>query len=138
MKKDIDFPTVKGIQIAIAKQINADNEAEWRVFLLNYNDFALDNVLVTSKGYSIRQDTKIAEVEKTSILRHLIPKLEAQEYALIEPIDPSVFHLCNEYWLSYYVEGKIHDKKFIFMPESIVDNNLQKIDMLAMNGVLHS
>jgi hypothetical protein len=138
MKKDIDFPIVSGVQIAIAKQTNADNEVEWRVFLLNYNDFALENVLVTSKGYSIKQDTKTEDIEKTSTLRHLIPKLEAQEYALVEPIDPSLFHLCNEYWLSYYIDGKIHDKKFIFMPESIVDKNLQKIEMLAMNGILHS
>ncbi|MCU0446475.1 MAG: hypothetical protein MUE85_16335 [Microscillaceae bacterium] len=138
MKKDIEFPAVVGVQIAIAKQIDEIGNTEWRVFLLNHNQFALENVLITSQGYSIRQDNKPADIEKTSTLRHLIPLLESQEYALIEPIDPSVFHLCNEYWLSYYVNGKIYDKKFIFMPDSIVEENLQKIEMLNLQGILHS
>jgi hypothetical protein len=138
MKKDIEFPVVTGVQIAITRQINELNQAEWQVFLINHNDFALENILISSSGYSIKDDKKTNEGQKTSTLRHLIQKLEANCFAQIEPIDPSVFHLCNEYWLSYYVNGKIYDKKFIFMPDSIIEKNLQMIDMLEMEGILHS
>lgn len=136
MKKDIEFPTVEGVQIAVARKKNDVNEFDWYVYLLNRNNYELDNILITSKGYSSKD--KQGEVQKTSILRHMILQLEAQSYAPIERIDPAVFHLCNEYWLSYYVDGKIYDKKFIFMPESIIEKNLSNIDMLEMEGVLHS
>lgn len=136
MKKDIEFPTVEGVQIAVARKKNDVNEFDWYVYLLNRNNYELDNILITSKGYSSKDEQ--GEVQKTSILRHMILQLEAQSYAPIERIDPAVFHLCNEYWLSYYVDGKIYDKKFIFMPESIIEKNLSNIDMLEMEGVLHS
>ena len=35
MKKDIEFPVVEGIKIAIARNINEENEAEWNVYLIN-------------------------------------------------------------------------------------------------------
>jgi len=55
----------------------------------------------------------------------------------VETIMPDVFHLNNEYWVSFYVESKIFDKKFIFVPDSIVEENLQPIVELGLDGVLH-
>ena len=57
---------------------------------------------------------------------------------LIEPIDPTVFHLNNEYWLSYYVGAQIFDKRFLFVPDSIREENISFIKELNMEGVLHS
>jgi hypothetical protein len=74
------------------------------------------------------------------VLRHLIEHVEPSGFALIEPIDASVFHLCNEYWVSYYIGefGKqIYDKKFLFLPDSIVDANISYIPQIALEGVLH-
>jgi len=34
---------------------------------------------------------------------------------LIEPIDPNVLHLNNEYWVSYYIGSQIYDKRFVFV-----------------------
>jgi hypothetical protein len=136
MKKDIEFPQVEGVQLAITRERNMLNEFEWEVYLLNHNDFPLNNILITSKGYGVSPEK--GEHQKTSILRHMIPFLDAKEFAKIEPIHPSVFHLCNEYWVSYYIGNKIYDKKFIFMPDSIIEPNLSRIQMLQKDGVLHS
>ncbi len=133
MKKDIHFPPVEGVSVAIAREKTPQDDFEWKVYLINNNDFPLSNVLVASKGYG----TADGEQQKTSILRHLIEFVEAKGNAVIERIDPAVFHLCNEYWVSYYVDRTIHDKKYLFMPESIVEEHISYIPQIELEGVLH-
>jgi hypothetical protein len=137
MRKDIEFPAVEGVQVAITRHLNEINQPEWVVYLLNTNDFPLHNILVASTGYSPK-DSEKGEKQQTSTLRHHFDGVEANGFIQIELIDPSVFHLCNEYWVSYYVGTKIYDKKFIFMPDSLVEANLRPIDVLKKEGVLHS
>ena len=64
-----------------------------------------------------------------------VPPLSA---APIEAIDPSVFHLHNQYWVSYYLGGQVFDKKFIFAPESIGVDQLKMIPLIDQAGVLRS
>jgi hypothetical protein len=134
MKKDIDFDPVEGVSVAIATQPNEFGQPAWNVYLLNNNAFELDNVLVTSKGYGVYEGEEI----KTSVLRHMFEQVQAKSFVKIEPIDPAIFHINNEYWVSYYIGQKIFDKKFIFVPESIVESNLIDISMLNLRGVLHN
>jgi len=54
----------------------------------------------------------------------------------VEAIDQQVFGLTNEYWLSYYIDKTIYDKKYIFLPESIVDENLIKVPMVDKPGIV--
>jgi hypothetical protein len=118
MKRDIDFPAVKGVTVAIARKEVPGAEPEWTVYLINKNDYPLSNVLVASKGYGSDPGPG-GEKQRTSILRHLIEFVDAGGSAIIERIDKQVFHLVNEYWVSYYVgeNGRdIYDKKFLFMP----------------------
>jgi hypothetical protein len=133
MKKDIDFPKVKGVSVAIVKREGAESEAEWMVYLLNLNEFAIENVLVCSKGYGELDGEK----RQSSTLRHGIPLVEPKATALIEPISPEVFRLTNEYWVSYYIGNQIFDKKFVFVPDTIIDDNLTKVPILGEKGVLH-
>jgi len=129
MKKDIEFIPVKDVTIAIVK----NEDESWQVYLLNRSNQKIDTILVTSKGYGYKNK----EEQKTSLLRHSIPYLDAGMHALIEPIDPSVFHLTNEYWVSYFIDGQIFDKKFIFAPDAITEKNLTLIGELEIKGVLH-
>ncbi len=133
MKKDISFAPVTGVLVAIIPQDKNDLGKLWDVYIINKNLIALDNLMVTSRGYgNIKGESK-----KTSTLRHMIEKLEAESYAKIEPIDPAVFSLTQEYWISYYILDQIFDKKFIFPPDSILEQNLTYIDALATHGILH-
>jgi hypothetical protein len=137
MKKDIEIPKVTGVFVAIAREPEEDGDFSWRAYLINSNDFDLHNVIVASKGYGESN----GEPQKTSTLRQLIEKVEANTSVLIERVDPAVFHLVNEFWVSYYLEpisgGQIFDKRFTFLPESIVEQNITFIPQLELEGVLH-
>ncbi|MDX5437760.1 MAG: hypothetical protein LPK03_11225 [Pontibacter sp.] len=134
MKKDIDFGTVEGIAVAVAKTTDSTpDQPGWSVYLINYNDFPVENVLVTSKGYGIVNGEEV----QTSVLRHMFERVEGKSSIQIEPIDPGLFHLNNEYWVSYYIDRQIYDKRFVFVPDSIVEENLIEISMLQTQGVLH-
>lgn len=132
MINDIEFPEVKNVTIAVIK--DEEDEAPWKVYLINRNQFPIENTLVSSKGYG----TKEGEKQKTSVLRHFLETVPANQSALIEPIDPGVFHLNNEYWVSYYVGSAIYDKRFLFVPDTISEDNLIFIKELEKSGVLHS
>jgi hypothetical protein len=132
--KDIVVPEVKNVTLAIARRVTDGETPEWKVYLINNNDVSLDNTLVASKGYG----EKNGEKQNTSILRHFLETVPAHSAALIEPIDPEVFHLNNEYWVSYYIGPQIFDKRFVFVPDTIREENMTFIKELDMEGVLHS
>ena len=134
MIKDIIVPEVKNVTLAIARRAVEGLLPEWKVYLINNNEFPLENTLVASKGYG----EKNGEKQNTSVLRHFLETVPAHSTALIEPIDPAVFHLNNEYWVSYYIGTQIYDKRFVFVPDTICEENISFIPELEMEGVLHS
>jgi hypothetical protein len=133
MKKDINFEPVTGVKIAIAKEMGTEGE-EWSVYLINLNFIEITTVMITSKGYGELN----GETTKTSTLRHVIEKVESRAIARIEPIDPKLFELNNEFWVSYYILDQIFDKKFIFTSGSMNPANHTFIEELGLHGVLHS
>jgi hypothetical protein len=134
MKRDIDIPEVKNVTIAVIREKNLLNQQEWKVYLINNNSFPIENTLVASKGYGEKE----GEQQRTSTLRHFLETVPAHGSVLVEPIDPKLFHLNNEYWVSYYVGRQIYDRRFVFVPDSICEENLTFIKELEMEGVLHS
>ena len=132
MIKDIQIPEVRNVTLAVARTKNILGTDEWKVYLINNNDHPLENTLVSSKGYG----EKDGEKQNTSILRHFLETVPAHSTALIEPIDPAVFHLNNEYWVSFYMEREIYDKKYLFLPESINDDYFTFIPILERRGVM--
>ena len=117
--------------MAIGRQRNEAAEGwEYRVYLINENDFPITNVIVNSSGYN--------DTQKTSTLRHYLEVLEPHSAAKIELINSDLFALVNQFWVSYYREKKVYDKKFLFMPESITEENFQYIEALDTEGVLHA
>jgi hypothetical protein len=132
MIKDLPDNTVKDVAIAVALEKESAESKLWYVYLINLKNEPIENVLITSKGYG----EKNGEQVKTSTLRHMIPTVEGKTSALIEPIDEQTFGLNNEYWLSYYIGREIFDKKFIFLPESIVESNFIKLPVINKPGVM--
>lgn len=132
MKKDIVQPLVEGISIAVVLESEDPVSRHWNVYLVNHRHEGIENVLITSKGYG----TKDSKEVKTSVLRHSIGTLNAQSFTTVEAIDEQVFGLTNEYWLSFYIGTQLYDKKFIFLPESIIDSNLIRIPLVNKPGVM--
>ncbi|HZH54677.1 MAG TPA: hypothetical protein VFD72_03420 [Sphingobacteriaceae bacterium] len=132
MKADLPLNIVQDIFVAIVLESDSPEGAIWQVYLVNDKDQMLNNVMVSSKGYGLKDDQEV----KTSVLRHFIGDLGAHDYARIEAIDPQVFGLTNEYWLSFYIDGTIYDKKYIFLPDSIVDEHMTRVPVLDKPGIL--
>jgi len=132
MKKDIPENIVEDVAITVVLMSETPEVMNWTVYLINMKNEKLENVLISSKGYG----EKDGRMVKTSVLRHSLGDIGPKSFAGVEAIDPQVFGLTNEYWLSYYINGVIYDKKFIFLPESIVDENLIRIPLVDRPGVM--
>lgn len=132
MKADLPLNVVQDIFVAIVLENDTPEGGNWQVYLINDKDQGLTNVMISSKGYGLKDGQEV----KTSVLRHFIGDLGAHDYARIEAIDPQVFGLTNEYWLSFYIAGTIFDKKYIFLPESIMDENMARVPLLDQPGVV--
>jgi hypothetical protein len=139
VKQDIPFDPVEGVSVAVAladdNALTPDGQPLWQVYLLNHNDFPLQNVIVNANGYGQQAD---GEKVRTSTLRYLFEEVPPHTAVPVEPLNPDLFHLNNQYWVSYYRDNQIFDKKFIFVPDSIVPDNFTHIALLNQQGVLHS
>jgi uncharacterized membrane protein YhfC len=132
MIKDIHQPKVEGVAMAIVLEKDDDGEEAWYVYLINQQDVALENVLVSSRGYGHIEGEKRA----TSEMRHFLDRLGPKSWARIERIVEEVFPLNNQYWLSFYVGRSLHDKKYIFLPESIQPENFTTLPLMNKRGVM--
>ena len=122
---------MQDVAVAIVPE-TIEGESGWMVYLVNLKNSQLENVLVSSKGYGEIGNKNL----RTSELRHYIEKLEAHQYSKIEPIMEDVFGLANEFWVSFYIQKTIYDKKFVFLPESIQETNFVTIPFLNKKGVM--
>ena len=133
MKQDINPPSIKNVAVAVVKEKNSLQEDIWNVYLLNLKDEAIEQVLVSSRGYI--KDLKGIET-KTSVLRHSLGTVPSKKFAKIEPIMENVFSLHNEYWVSYFSKNEMLDKKYIFLAETIKEDNLINIPLIEKLGVM--
>ena len=132
MLKDIPELVVEDIALAIVKEKNEEDEEEWNVYFLNLKNKPVEGVLVSSNGYGEINGEK----RKTSTLRHFLDVVDAISYSKIEPIMENVFGLSNEYWVSFFLDGKMYDKKYVFLPESIRKENYTTIPLLKKKGIM--
>jgi hypothetical protein len=131
MKAEELIHQVEDVAVAVVPE-NIEDQNGWMVYLVNLKNNSLENVIVSSKGYGEIDNRNL----KTSTLRHFIEKIEPHTFSKIEPIMEDVFGLANEYWVSFYINKTIYDKKFVFLPESIQENNFVTIPFLNKKGVM--
>ncbi len=121
-----------GIALAAIVKDEGTPEENWSVHLINLNDFPLENVLISSFGFA----TIDGEELKTSQLRHYIELIAGNSSQQIELITDEVFHLNNQYMVTYYLDKNIFDKKFTFESHSIDKSKIHPIDDLNAKGIL--
>jgi hypothetical protein len=135
MRKDIKIPKVENISVAVVEELNEEKTANiYNVYLINNKNVAIENVLVSSKGYGENKST--GEKIKTSVLRHGLGTVEANSFVKIEPIMEELFGVNNEYWLSFFESNTMLDKKYIFLAESIQPSNYVNIPLIDKKGIL--
>lgn len=129
MKKDIEIPIAKDVHVAIVHEWNEEClSKEWNTYILNNRTTQIDMVLIVSKGYDGDR--------KTSIMRHAIGAVEPKAFAKIEMLQEDLFSLNNEFFLTYYADYKIYEKRFLFEKNSISENELSTILLLNKEGIL--
>lgn len=134
MRKDLLGPKVENIGVAVVREMEVGEDANYNVYLLNLSEEIIEGVIITSKGYG--EDRKTGEKIRTSTLRHSLEILLPNEAAKIEPIMEDVFGLANEYWVSFWINDKMYDKKYVFVAESISEDNMKTIPVLGAKGVM--
>jgi hypothetical protein len=134
MREELKGPVVENIGVAVVQLENELNEKIYEVYLLNLREDIIEGIIITSKGYGENPET--GEKIKTSTLRHSLEVMLPNEAAKIEPIMEDVFGLANEYWVSFWINETMYDKKFVFVPESISEQNMSKIPVLGEKGVM--
>ena len=133
MKKDILIPEVKNVYVAAVLMTNDTGDQQWWIHLINDSTSPIENVMIQSRGYS-DLDTKSGV--KTATLRKVINLLPAKSAAKLEPIMPEVFHLFNEYWVTFFEENTLKDHKFIFGPYTIEAAIKEDLPVLKDKGIL--
>ena len=133
MKKDIEIPIVKDVYVAAVLMTGDTGEQQWWVHLINDSTSTLENVMIQSRGYS-NLETKAGI--KTATLRKVLKVLPAKSAAKLEPIMPEVFHLFNEYLVTFFEENTLKDRKFIFGPHTIEAAFQEDLPVVKDKGII--
>ncbi len=135
MLKDIPVLKVTDLGIAIVprEEQKVDGEVElWDVYLINLKKDTIFNIIINMQGYGIQQEEKI----ETTNFRIFIENLESGSYAKIESISTNVFHLANQYWVSFTQDKILYDRKYVFVEGSIHEMNFTRVPLLEKRGVM--
>lgn len=132
MKKDIEIPQVKDVHIVAIREWNDDfMENSWYAYLLNDTDKKLDLAMVVSDAYG----TINGEERKTATFRHAFKEVAPKTAVKIELLENNVLQLNNEFRLSYFINEKLFDKKFIFEANSITESALIDLPAIPRTGI---
>ncbi|PKR82268.1 hypothetical protein CW751_02750 [Brumimicrobium salinarum] len=134
MKEELKGPEVKDVYVAVVQEAGENDVMVYNVYVINDSEDILEQVLVTSKGYATSENT--GEKIETTTLRKDLGGLIPYSAQKIEPIMEDVMALNNEYWVSFWIGNKMYDKKFIFLSESIKEENFVTVPVLALKGVM--
>lgn len=134
MKKDIPQFKVEEFAVAIVPREENGVIAEdmWDVFVINFRNDAIQNVLINSRGYGEIE----GEQMKTTILRHFFNEIGPKRATHVEPIQTKLFDIANEYWVSFSFGEYMYDKKYVFVKGSIAEENFTEIPFVGRKGVM--
>lgn len=134
MREELKGPKVQGVAVAVIQELNEIDHQEYGVYIINYSKDILEGVIISSTGYGVNANS--GEKIKTSTLRHTMEVLLPNEAAKIEPIMQDLFGLSNEYWVSFWINDVMYDRKYVFPAESITEKNMKQIEIFNKPGVI--
>lgn len=129
MKKDI--PIHSAAQVGIALMPIPEDDV-WEVYLVNMKNRMIRDIIINSKGYGELDGKKI----ETQTMRYFIPYLGNENAQKIELIHNDLTQVANEYWITFYIDGNIYDKKVVFVQGSIDETYFTTIPVLEKRGVM--
>ena len=131
MKKDLQIPDVKGVEIAAVFEYNELYKTDdWNIYIINNNSVELEMIVIVSQGFS--------ETKTTSLLRKKLETLPANSFAKVEFIQPELFALNNRFQVSFFENNQLKDKTFLFKKDSIKEASLRMIPEIKKRGIFAS
>lgn len=128
MKKDIEIPIAKDVYVAAIHEWNEEfSSKDWNAYIINNRISQIDMVLIVSKGYDGER--------KTSLMRHAIGAVDAKSFQKIELIQEDVLALNNEFFVTYYADNKIYEKRFFFEKNTVNETSLSEIPLIEKEGI---
>lgn len=128
MKKDIEIPIAKEVFIVLVREWNEDFlDKDWNAYIINARTTPIEMAMVVSKGFDGDR--------KTSTMRHAIPLVAAKSFAKIEVVQEEVLALNNEFFVTFYADNKLYEKRFVFEKHSVHESNLVSIPIIEKEGV---
>lgn len=129
MKKDIEIPVVKDVYVAIVHEWNKEYlDKNWNAYIINNRKTPIEMALVVSKGYDGER--------KTSTMRYAFSEVKAKGFEKIEMVTEDVLGLNNEFFVTYYADNKLYEKRFLFKKNTVTEKNVIKISILELDGIL--
>ncbi|MEM1257069.1 MAG: hypothetical protein AAGC45_09265 [Bacteroidota bacterium] len=129
MKKDIEIPIAKDVHIALVHEWNKEFlNRDWNAYIINNRSTPIEMVLIVSKGFDGEM--------KTSILRYAFASIAAKGFEKIEMVQEEVLKLTNEFFVTYYADNKLYEKRFLFEKNSANEQNSVPIPLLEVDGIL--
>lgn len=130
MKKDLVFPEVKDVHIAVVKEWNEDfTSHDWIIYLINNSNETLDSVMIMTRG-------KHRDGRKTSTFRHAFPVVLGNTAIKVELIMEEVFPFLNEFTVTYFIGSTLYDATFMAAPNTIHEKNFTNLPVLEKEGFL--
>jgi len=129
VKKDIQIPIAENVFVVAIHQWDEEKlNKDWWVYLINNQKQALEATILVSKGYG--------DGLKTSTIRHGFGTLEPKSATKVELLQEEVFKLSNEFFLTFFKDGKLFEKKFVFEPYQLSEENIADIPLVDEKGIL--
>ncbi|MEL6142611.1 MAG: hypothetical protein AAFU67_13460 [Bacteroidota bacterium] len=131
MKKDITQLPVENVAVVISPRTGQASQELWDVYLVNQGNEPLSNVIISCRGYGELDGRD----KTTTTLRYFFETVPAASSVLVEPIQPILFGIVNEYWVSFNQGDQMLDKKFVFAADSINAEACGHVAILERIGV---
>lgn len=133
MRKDIEIPKSENVFIAAINEWNDDfQEHTWYAYLVNENDKPLEMTIINSRAYGLID----GEQRKTGTFRHVFAEVPACGAIKIELLENNVLQLNNEFIVTYYLNGVMYDKTFVFRTNTINTKATSDILSIDRKGVV--
>ena len=129
MKKDIEILVAKDVYVAMIREWNKEFlDKDWNAYIINDRNTPIEITMVVSKGYD--------KDRKSSTMRHGIGDMQPKSFRKIEVVQEDVLGLNNEFFVTFYADNKLYEKRFVFEKNTVTENNLVNIQLINKEGIL--
>ena len=69
-------------------------------------------------------------------MRHGLGDIPAQNYRKIEMLQEDILAFNNEFFITFFADDKLYERRFIFEKHSITESNAVTLPVMELEGVL--